>query len=130
LTQIARSTPGVDAVVVLEVAVLDRLQAGDQQFGHFLDAHQAALFLLLPYSVAMRAGSSRADLIDRLARHVAHAGDARPPPTWTSTRLGPTMAVDIGNRGSRSASARRCAGRCPGARPRRRRDRTPHRARS
>ena len=31
-----------------EVAVFDRLQAGDQQFRHFLDAHQPAFFLLLP----------------------------------------------------------------------------------
>ena len=38
----------VHAVVVLEVAVLHRLQAGDQQLGHFLQAHQAAFFLLLP----------------------------------------------------------------------------------
>lgn len=51
----ARHDPGrahhaaqVDAVVAVEVAVLDRLQAGDQQLGHFFHAHQAAFFLLLP----------------------------------------------------------------------------------
>src|SRR3546814_6833856 len=35
----------VDAVVVGEVAVLHRLQAGDQQLRYVLDPHQLALFL-------------------------------------------------------------------------------------
>ena len=41
--------------VVVEVAVLDRLQAGDQQFRHFLDPHQPPLFLLL----AVQGGDAR-----------------------------------------------------------------------
>ena len=77
LTHAARSDAAqVDAVVAVEVAVLDRLQAGDQQLGHFLDPHQPALFLLL----AVQRGDARRiqarGLQRLLARGVAHAGDA------------------------------------------------------
>ncbi len=36
----------VDAEVVLEITVLDRLQAGHQKTGHLVELHDAALFLL------------------------------------------------------------------------------------
>src|SRR5690606_34089641 len=66
----------VDAVVVGEVAVLDRLQAGDQQLGHVLDPHQLALLLRL----AVERGDARRVQAHRLGRlaaaGVAQAGDA------------------------------------------------------
>lgn len=58
----ARHDPGrahhatqIDAVVAVEVAIFHRLQAGDQQLGHFFHAHQAAFFLLL----AVQGGNAR-----------------------------------------------------------------------
>ena len=63
-------------MVVLEVAVLDRLQAGDQQRGHVLQLHQAALF----GDIAIQrgdAGRVEAGAVDRLARlAVGDRGDA------------------------------------------------------
>ena len=60
----------------VEVAVLDRLQAGDQQLRHLLDADQAAFFLLL----AIERGDARRiqarDLELALAGDIANAGDA------------------------------------------------------
>src|SRR6185369_1901172 len=73
----ARDARQVDAVVVVEVAVFHRLQAGDQQLGDFLDADQAALFLLL----AVERGDARRvqarGLQGLLAGRIAHAGHAR-----------------------------------------------------
>ena len=59
-------------MVVGEILVLHRLQAGDQQFRHFLDPHQPPFFPLLPVQVAIRARSSRARAYRALADHVAH----------------------------------------------------------
>jgi hypothetical protein len=74
--QRAQHAGQVDAVVAVEVAVFHRLQAGDEELGDFLDAHDAALFLLL---AVQRGDARRVEFrrLDRaLARQVAHAGDA------------------------------------------------------
>ena len=64
----------VDAMVGIEIAVFHRLQAGDQQFGHFFKPHQAALFLLLPVQRgdARRVQPCRLEVL--LAGCVTHAG--------------------------------------------------------
>ena len=43
----ARDAPGVDAMVMLELPVLDRLETGDQQFRHVLQGDQRAVLVVL-----------------------------------------------------------------------------------
>ena len=119
----ARDAAQVDAVVAVEVAVLDRLQAGDQQLGHFLDAHQAALFLLL----AVERGDARRVQARGLQRLLARRRRARWPrasPTAPRRcRRGATCAVDIEEAAAGDQPAPAVArSRCRGARRRRRRD--------
>ena len=44
--QRANDAADIDAVMVLEIAILDRLQAADQQRRHILEPHQPAFFLV------------------------------------------------------------------------------------
>lgn len=109
----ARHDPGrahhaaqIDAVMAVEVAVFHRLQAGDQQLGHFFHAHQAAFFLLLP----VQGGDARrvqACALERLAvAGVAQAGHA---PTgqadFDTARRHASIHIDVAAAGDGEAAA-------------------------
>src|SRR5207342_378503 len=101
-----RDAGQVDAVVVVEVAVFDGLQAGDQQLGHFLDADQATLFLLL----AVEGGDARRvqarGLDALLAGRVAQAGHARAGQHhFHATRRDPAVDVEIAAAGDQPTPA-------------------------
>ena len=70
----AQHAAEVDADVAVEVAVLDRLETGDQQLRHFVDADQPTLFVLL--SIQRRdARGIQAHATHGVPRaHVAHGG--------------------------------------------------------
>ncbi|MNI24542.1 hypothetical protein D3C73_781660 [compost metagenome] len=90
----ARDAGQIDAVMAVEILVLDRLQASDQQVRGLVHADQAAFFLLLP----IQRGDARrihAGRLQRLAAvGVAQRGDA----AAGQRQLDPTrgdLAIDI-----------------------------------
>src|SRR5690606_38777070 len=82
------------AVVVREVAVLDRLQAGDEQFRDVVDLHQAALFLLLPVQGRDARGIEHRRTDRLVAGEVAQLGDLAAGDDHLDA-AGPDLAADV-----------------------------------